>query len=235
MGIGVEARSGDHAEGPRYVEEIGSVPALSEVIASTDCPFARRARLRVAVIHGDGSKLRDALEEAVPLLTEVVEESRRGPLDGLALCLPLSSVGGSLDDLASLVRTLVDVLMALDPQRPRPFEGERLFEGHWRLNFAGMNFFLASFAPCYPVRHGRYVARELQSVILLLQPDSSFHAWVAAGSERVRALIREQFAESGRPYPAFAHDAHKFVMPRDPADAPVAWDALMPLPHRGNS
>ncbi|WP_167391761.1 YqcI/YcgG family protein [Streptomyces humi] len=189
-----------------------------------------KARLRSAPAYDESRSLRANLEASVDALTCFTEDARTEALDAFVYRFPQSVVGDGVNRLARLVRTLVEVLFVRDPVDPRVPARRDILAPSWRLSFAGVDYFAPVFSPVYGKEHSRYTHGVSDSVFVLMQPNSSFHSRLGTRSAKIRGNIRARFAEAGRPYPSPELEAHKFVLPLDPEDKPVAWYDLPPFP-----
>ncbi|WP_181799607.1 YqcI/YcgG family protein [Kitasatospora acidiphila] len=197
--------------------------ALAPLIAGTQCPFAVRAQLRGAPEFNPRLSLRDNVEQSVAELVRFTRDAATELLDGFVLAFPVRYVGADLPDLGRLTRTLVEVLMAHDPVRPSRFHRAEVTGARWRLNFAGVDYFAPVFSPVYGSRHSRSTHGVTDTVFVLMQPDSSFHARLHPRGDRIRENIRSRFEQAECGYPLYQLEAHKFVLPHRVQDEPLRW------------
>ena len=203
---------------------LGGNPTLQRfqpVQKGTFCPFAKGAKLW-------GGKLPD---EHVPRLRhnvrakELAETAKlnAGPLgefvarvhngealDGFCLQLPASDYIFYVDRLGEQVKGMLTNLADLDPTGENAMKMGPMDHPHWRFRFAGEDFFVTTFAPCYRQYSSRY-AFGAKYGFLLFQPMTSFgrHGLVkdTPASETnwenpstMRDKARVAFLKNGCPY-----------------------------------
>lgn len=205
--------------------------AMAPVVARTLCPFAVKARLRSAPAYNAAYSVRANLESSIDALTCFTEEAEREELDAFVYRFPVSVVGAEINQLARLVRTLVEVLLTHDPVAPRRFVSWETLAPQWRLSYAGVDYFAPVFSPIYRKGHSRYTYGVSDCVFVLMQPNSSFHARLGSRAGKIRKNIRARFADAGQAYSRFELEAQKFVLPLTMGDNPVNWYDLRPFPH----
>ena len=215
---------------PRAERDDETLESVAPVVAGTQCPFAVKARLRSAPAYEENRSLRANLEASVDALKQFTETAQTERLDAFVYRFPQSVVGDDIGRLARLVRTLVEVLLGRDPVDPRRLVRRDILAPRWRLSFAGVDYFAPVFSPIYGKEHSRYTYGVSDSVFVLMQPNSSFHARLGTRSAKIRGNIRSRFAEAGQQYPSPELEAHKFVLPLNPEDGPVNWYDLPPFP-----
>jgi len=177
----------------------------------TECPFAKSAKLwggcRVPTIE---STLEEQAEANVAALTEFVRRSDAGDkLDGF--CIELTdpkALSGSPKEFGECVRRLLTALSDHDPAGEAMMRKSYIASRGWRFRFSKADFFVTTFAPCYPPTSSRY-AFGAGRAFLLLQPEASFARhdlpfdtadtnWKAP--KTIRDKTRVAFREAGRDY-----------------------------------
>ncbi|MEU7756896.1 YqcI/YcgG family protein [Micromonospora sp. NPDC049101] len=202
---------------------IPALQAIRPLTAQTRCPFASGANL-VAAPGYRGGPIDDHLDRALADLTSFTGRAERDRLDAFVLRFPLTLVDAAdLRGLGRLTHSLVRALLRGDPSQPRAVDPDLVQQPRWRLSYAGMDYFMAVFAPLYGSHHSRYTFGIADQVFVLLQPDSSFHLRLGRDPSRVRKSIRKRFARAGQSYDTHLLEAHKFVLPLAHGDPPVRW------------
>lgn len=170
----------------------------------------------------DGDAIPAFIERIVTPLSRFCRIAPREGLDGFAIVMPASS-GRALAQLGHSVNLTLRQLSARDPAGENCMEQNILLPG-WHFKFAGTEFFVAAFAPCYPETSARY-AFGADGTVILLQPESSFKAQVL--TKAVRQSIRDAYRNAGRPYDggiiAGNLEAPRYVKPLRLEDPRVEW------------
>ncbi|MFI9503647.1 YqcI/YcgG family protein [Nocardia sp. NPDC052566] len=207
-----------------------NVLAVAPVVARTLCPFAVKAQLSSAPPYDEACSLRANLAESLDALTRFTERAETEQLDAFVYRFPVSAVGAEIGQLARLVRTLVEVLLTNDPVAPRRFVYWDALVPQWRLSYAGVDYFAPVFSPIYRKDHSRHTHGVSDSVFVLMQPNSSFHARLGNRAAKIRRNIRSRFADAGQEYSRFELEAHRFVLPLSTGDDAVKWYDVPPFP-----
>jgi GTPase SAR1 family protein len=202
---------------------------------SSNCPFAKASKLWGArTTSADGAHNPNGLEELAKVnaaaLTEFTRRSDAGEnLDGF--CFELTdrhAVGATPEELGVAVRRLLTALSDLDPAGEAVMTNVNYIGSRgWRFRFAKADFFVTTFAPCYPVTSSRY-AFGTGRAFLLLQPELSFlrhklpldtphTAWEEPVT--IRDKTRVAFRQAGREY----------SIPSDTTLYPAAEHIVKPL------
>ncbi|AUG78796.1 hypothetical protein CFP65_4029 [Kitasatospora sp. MMS16-BH015] len=208
---------------PHLTAPSDAVRAMEPIVNGTLCPFATKARLRGAPCFDPLRTLRENLEDSVEPLLAFSRDAEREGLDGFLYRFPAAAVGTGVEELGELVRLLVDVLAEADPVCPAGRDRAEILGGKWRFRFAGIDYFLAVFSPVYGADHSRSTFGITDSVFLMMQPNSSFHARLGAQGRKTRAKIRAKFTDAHGGYPSYETEAFKFVLPLRHEDPPVEW------------
>jgi len=143
----------------------------------TACPFAKASKLWGGRTDIDAGTL--TLEEQAKLnikaLTEFTRRSNAGEnLDGF--CFELvdrEATSSTPEELGNAVRRLLTALSDLDPNGEAMMRVKYIGSRGWRFRFAKADFFVTTFAPCYPSKSSRF-AFGTGRAFLLLQPELSF-------------------------------------------------------------
>ena len=127
---------------------------------------------------------------------------------------------------AESVRRVLYLLSDLDPRRRHCMTKSYMDKPGWVYEFAGVTFFISTFAGVYPESHSRY-AYGSRDVFILMQPEVSFlhhnltedtpvTAW--DNPQTMRDKIRVAF-----------RNAHQDYFIRDTIHYPMAHDVVKPL------
>eukprot|EP00566_Odontella_aurita_P009876 CAMPEP_0113552772 /NCGR_PEP_ID=MMETSP0015_2-20120614/15247_1 /TAXON_ID=2838 /ORGANISM="Odontella" /LENGTH=433 /DNA_ID=CAMNT_0000453775 /DNA_START=246 /DNA_END=1547 /DNA_ORIENTATION=+ /assembly_acc=CAM_ASM_000160 len=176
----------------------------------TQCPFAKSAKLWGGVRIESQSSLEDQAVANVPALVEFVRRSTAGQhVDGFCIELddPTAKVG-STEELGDCVRRLLMELSDHDPAGDSMMRVSFVGAKGWRFRFGKADFFVTSFAPCYPSKSSRF-AFNTGRAFVLLQPEASFARYNLPSDigitqwdkpQSVRDKTRVAFKKAGRPY-----------------------------------
>lgn len=177
---------------------------------TTECPFAKAATLWGGYPAIDGSTLEEQAEANVVSLTEFVNRSNAGDkVDGF--CIELNdpkAVTGGPKEFGECVRRVLKTLSDHDPAGEAMMSKNYIASRGWRFRFHKADFFVTTFAPCYPPTSSRY-AFGTGRAFLLLQPEASFARhklppdtpetkWDAP--KTIRDKTRVAFRQAGREY-----------------------------------
>ena len=205
----------------------------------TECPFAKAAKIWGGRPYYDepGVPLETQAAGNAAGLTEfcrrIVNEKEK--LDGFCIELqdPLAT-HSSPQGLGVCVRRLLTVLSNQDPANENTTSKSYLGNRGWRFRFAAVDFFITTFAPCYPKTHSRY-AFGTGRVFVLFQPYTSFDrlaadtphtAWDEPQTMRDKARVA--YRDAGRSYhiPDTVHypAAEHMVKPlKDDGNTVIRW------------
>jgi hypothetical protein len=196
--------------------------SFSEIVNKTHCPFAKPSKTGPPlVIHG--AKVERELRAHREHIASFFKHAKSNAHDGMLITFEDASLGHTLEALAALTNRFFAVLSDL-------FPGVYLLDSPssddaWFPTIEGEQFFLVSFAPCYPPESPRFTYGDTKTYFVM-QPASAF-VRNAAAVEKLRKHIQETFAAAGRPYdPVLANvknDMFKMVMPLGPKAAHVSW------------
>ena len=142
-----------------------------------ECPFAKSATLWGGYpSRGAEMSLEEQVGANVPALTEIVRRSNSGEkLDGFCIELvdPIVSKGDP-KDIGECVSRVLKALSDDDPADEGALhDGDFVGARGWSFRFNREDFFVTTFAPCYPPTSSRY-AFGTGRAFLLLQPEMSF-------------------------------------------------------------
>lgn len=143
---------------------------------NTECPFAKAAKLWGGSPVKENSSLEDqAMANAAALYWFVYEcKHNHASLDGYCLEVDHPSArNGGPREFGDCVRKLLTALSDLDHAKEFVMRVKYIGNRGWRFRFGGIDFFVTTFAPCYPPTSSRY-AFGSQHAFLLLQPELSF-------------------------------------------------------------
>ncbi len=200
---------------------------LGPIVNRTYCPFAATARLWGAPEYDSTRSVPENVRRSLDSLLRFTRAARREVLDGFVYAFPADEFGGGLAQLAALLRTVIGTLMEHDPCAPRTLDRNDVVRGDWRFSFNGEDYFAPVFAPLYGQDHSRYTYEISDTVFILLQPDSSFHARLGSHRGRIRKQIRQRFSDGFQPYDTSSDiEAHRFLLrPETGTSAPAWYDA----------
>lgn len=191
-------------------EDNATLKRFSVIQKGSNCPFAKSAKLWGGPDVDSTTALEDQAKKISPVLSEFIRKSKEGDrLDGFCIELtePSAWCGGP-KELGECVRNMLTSLSKLDPANEQMMQVNFVGSRGWRFRFAGVDFFVTTFAPCYPSSSPRYAFGSSHAFILL-QPESSFARhnlpedtaetnWEAP--KTIRDKTRVAFKEAGRPY-----------------------------------
>lgn len=195
---------------------------FSTIKRSTECPFAKAAKLWGGPpIPSHNSKRHQYVEVAqaeacVESLIEFTNRSNRGEkLDGFCIeidCDEARNVSTPAE-FGECVRRLLTAIADLDPSDEEGtttnimrvnYVGDR----GWRFRFLQTDFFVTTFAPCYPKTSSRYNFGSDRAFVLLqpelsflrhdLPPDTGHTHW--SNPKTIRDKTRIAFRNAGRAY-----------------------------------
>ncbi|MFJ1972083.1 YqcI/YcgG family protein [Streptomyces sp. NPDC087903] len=196
--------------------------SFEEIAERTYCPFARTSKLGPPVTV-TGLEFEKELHRHRDTIAEFFSTARDNSYDGMVITFEDPSAGATLDALVDLTRRFYSTLAELYPSvylqdDPDPDET-------WYAMIGGEQFFVVSFAPCYPADSPRHTYGDRRTHVLL-QPASTFER-NAAAIDRRRERIHRAFTAVGKPYDArlanVQNDMFKSVMPIDPIDQHIPW------------
>ncbi|EGD82779.1 hypothetical protein PTSG_03429 [Salpingoeca rosetta] len=217
-------------------QESPVLQAFRPLKTGTHCSFAKRAVVwachgsfsletistgACGIADGDDVDAVDATLRAMALFASACHK-----IDAFVIALPPAS---TIQEHGSNVRRLLTWLSDMDPSGRRCM-AKSVDKSRWVFTFAGNEFFITTFAPCYPRQSSRYQFGVRDAAFILFQPYHSFllHR-VGVETSRsetnythpanVRDEIRARFARHGSPY----------FVPEDPARMPNCHQAVSPL------
>lgn len=140
---------------------------------SSECPFARSAKLWGG--NPAGGSLEEQAKGNAQSLTEFVNRSNAGAkLDGFCIELEHRAAReGGPEQLGACVCRVLQSLSGVDPAGEALVQANCIGSRGWRFRFNKADFFVTTFAPCYPASSSRY-AHGCRRAFLLLQPEASF-------------------------------------------------------------
>ena len=175
----------------------------------TECPFAKASKLWGGRPDVATLTLEDQAKANVEALIEFTRRSNVGEnLDGFCMELADPKAGKTPEDLGSAVRRVLTALSDLDPSGEGMMKVKYIGSRGWRFRFAKADFFVTTFAPCYPATSSRY-AFGIRRAFVLLQPELSFARHKLPpdtphthwdNPQTVRDKTRAAFRKAGREY-----------------------------------
>ncbi len=218
---GPMASVSDRRYSPLYAD---SARKFGPVIHRTYCPFASSAVLWGASEYDPTVSVAENVLRSIGPLVKFSRAARRETLDGFVYAFPAERFGRTVAQLAALLRVVIGTLMEHDPCDPRLLDRDDVVHSKWRFSFNGDDYFVPVFAPVYGQGHSRYTYEVSDTIFILLQPDSSFHARLQGDSTRVRNQIRQRFREGLQSYDTSNDiEAHRFLLPTEAGSPAPAW------------
>jgi len=172
----------------------------------TECPFAKAAKLWGGSDGTWGGS--DTVAANARALSEFVRRSNAGEnLDGFCIELP-SDEGDPPEAFGQRVRQTLTSLSDCDPEGENMMRKNYVGSRGWRYMYAGSDFFVTSFAPCYPPTSSRYSFGIKDRGFILLQPELSFLRHKIPNDtpvtmdppQTIRDKTRLSFRDAGRSY-----------------------------------
>jgi len=156
---------------PSDTETNSTLQHFRGIQQGTQCPFAKAAKLWGGMPEEDIDETKaDKVNAAA--LTEFVRRSNSGErLDGF--CIELPNAAATPEELGVTVRRTLTALSDKDPAAEGVMRVKYIGSRGWRFRFAKADFFVTTFAPCYPASSSRY-AFNTGRAFVLLQPEVSF-------------------------------------------------------------
>lgn len=187
---------------------------FSSIKKSTECPFARAANLWGGLMpsSSENCSIEDQADAHVPPLLDFCEqiaEGKQPALDGF--CIEIddeAATKGGPEEFGQCVRRMLTAICDKDPAGENVMAASYIDRPGWRFRFHSTDFFVTTFAPCYPETSSRYGFGSNKAFILL-QPEISFlrHGLPADSPEtdwesprNIREKARVAFKNAGRPY-----------------------------------
>eukprot|EP00743_Colponemidia_sp_Colp-15_P011961 GILK01013474.1.p1 GENE.GILK01013474.1~~GILK01013474.1.p1 ORF type:complete len:321 (-),score=30.08 GILK01013474.1:265-1227(-) len=207
---------------------------------STECLFARQAKLWGSSDWNPSCSVAQNVSSWLHAFT-LFGAIQRG-LDGFLVEVVGQEAGQTVERFATIVRMVLQALSDNDPSGYRCMEKDFLGKRGWVFSFDKREYFITTFAACYPSQHSRYAFGVRHSCFILFQPYSSF-LWHNVGNDTpytnwsnpqtVRDKIRVKYRSNGRGYPIPENTdsfpvAHAFVRPLYDSHRTVVrwWDPL---------
>lgn len=203
----------------------GAARTLRKLQASTNCPFARRAKVWGAREWDDSKSFAENVRAAADGLTRFARISRFEGLDVFAVVLP-DRFGATVEDLATTTHKLLSTLVERDQEQV--LQMERIEDPEWQFAFAGERFFITTHASCYPREHSRY-AYGCGETVFAFHPEHSFDSpRFNVNGPVLHELVRKLFRDGGQPYDGSAAmrsklEAAKYVKPVGLDSPIVRW------------
>ncbi|PPK65219.1 YqcI/YcgG family protein [Actinokineospora auranticolor] len=217
------------SQSPPPPDQAPCLARFDPVRTGTHCVYAPASRLWGAPDYDRDRTPEENLAGAVPLLCDFIDHTYADNLDGFVVELAGERFGASVRALAQTTHAVLRFLSDHDPADSRCLYGE-IERVSWCFAFGGEEFFVNTFAPCYPSAHSRY-GFGIDRTYLLIQPRPSFTRVLRPGETvlppPVREKVRRDYADNGRGYDPRAsycpYEAWRIVRPLD-VDAPaVRW------------
>ncbi|KAL7555907.1 hypothetical protein ACA910_010855 [Epithemia clementina (nom. ined.)] len=143
---------------------------------NTECPFAKSAKLWGGKPMEPGSTIEEQAKANYAGLCHFVRQCQQGmPLDGFCIEIDhhLAQAAKTTAEFEQCVRLMLTSLSDLDPRKEFVMRVKYKGARGWRFRFAGVDFFVTTFSPCYPVTSSRYTLGA-EHAFVLLQPEISF-------------------------------------------------------------
>lgn len=177
------------------------VQLFLQIQRQVECPFAKNAKIWGGSLWNLNQSLEENIEHNLPLLNCFIQKGESEQLDGFVFSAP-HHFGYTIEELAHFTRNVLQILSLKDPARGHCMA--KIIESFdWQFNYLDTNFFVSTFAPCYPKSHPRYNFGT-QATFLFLQPEFSLkrHGIIRGtkATEKIGKSIRKIFAENKRDY-----------------------------------
>jgi hypothetical protein len=211
---------------PSPLDAPGRSAALVRFLASSPCPFARRAEIKALAPWSDRSIDGEKLDHLHDGLLEMLSEKRfdlavlgvRDPGSATAVPTWAGWLHGVLFGLRQRDRTIAEPLTT------------GISEPEWDFRFDRGSFFLSLFAPVYPASHSRWSVEE-DVAFLLMQPERGFRRFGVSSKRPERGRLSERvhqgFARKGQHYDLSINlepaKALRYIKPLEDSDPPIAW------------
>ena len=180
---------------------------------NTECPFAKSARLWGGNFPQNFTSLEDQAKANYAAFCHFVHQCNEGAkLDGFCIEIdhPLArdTTHTAPKGFGDCIRTVLTCLSDLDPSREFMMRVKYIGDRGWRFRFECLDFFVTTFAQCYPSTSCRY-AFGTGRAFILLQPEISFlrhdlKADTLATNwdhpETMRDRVHVAYKKAGRPY-----------------------------------
>lgn len=182
---------------------------FSPIKNGTECPFAKASKIWGGVSADFNISIEEQAKANIEHLIEFTRRSKLNEkLDGYCIELDTPKAREGLQEFGECVHEMLKALSDMDPSEENVMRVSYIGNRGWRFRFDGSDFFVTTFAPCYPETSSRY-AFECGRAFLLLQPEASFAhynlppdtkttQWTKPITIRDRARIA--FAKAGRSY-----------------------------------
>jgi hypothetical protein len=188
----------------------------------TYCLFAARARLWGFPPRLPAETLEALLLRSLPAFTLFASCQRN--IDGMVFRFDADC--STLEVFALQVHAVLRFLSSHDPSNydcmSKSFVGKR----GWRFSFAGEDFFVTTFAPCYDPSSSRFAFGAAHGFILF-QP---YHSFVThyVGSDSVHTNWDNPTSVRDKIRCRFKQHGAEYVVPSD-INQPTAWQIVQPL------
>eukprot|EP01137_Pigoraptor_chileana_P021844 Opistho-2@6792 len=193
-----------------------SVHSFTAVAEESSCLFAKSAKMWGSPGYNSAISLEDNIRSSVPMLTLCAMEALNSRIDAFVIEINGDAHFSSLKAFASTVNRTLRTLSDADPRGAKCMSRTYIDKPGWHFEFAGMPFFVTTFAPCYPQDgHARYCAGGSvlgtgeRSCFVLFQPEVSFHqkslplddpTTEEDNPRHIRDRIRNNFKREGMEY-----------------------------------
>jgi hypothetical protein len=202
---------------------------FADVIASTQCPFAKKGQVHYGSIWTPQFELS---EQTLIWTHEMIAF-----VDVVPTINPDGFVIGALgtqapDTLYELSHFVCHVLNDLTIQsRKSPLTQKEVTVDGWQFSFQKIRMFLVVMSSVYPQTNSRY-SPVPNSTFMFFQPEVAFdnfmpHSEHDPRTRRLKTMIRQDFVRAGKEYDinivASSSEASKYVKPLNLGDPVVEW------------
>lgn len=206
---------------------------------NTECIFAKSARLWGSNDWKSDLSVEENVTRSIPMLIKFcsdVQKSNKEFLDGFVFEIRGKEYSSNIHVFGKTVYRVLKTISDHDPSGIHIMNSKKLGKKGWVFQFAGVTFFVTTFAGCYPKTNSRYAFGVTDCCFVLLQPELSFlyhdlsddtpeTNWDNPVTERDK--IRVAYKKAGREYnippTIFYPMTDHIVMPLKIGDPLVPW------------
>jgi len=202
---------------------------FARVIASTQCPFAKKGQLH----YGSTWTSQIEFSEQARIWTrEMAKFTKLVPLtnpDGFVIGVLGKQTPGTLHELSHFVcHTLNDLTIQ---SRGSPLTKKEVTADGWQFSLQEIRMFLVVMSSVYPQTNSRY-SPVPNSAFMFFQPEVAFDNFIPHSehdprTQRLKVVIRQDFIRAGKEYDiritASSSEVSKYVKPLNLGDPIVEW------------
>lgn len=198
---------------------------FNEVVLSTKCPFARKARIAFAPDWMPDQVYEDNIRAHGKALGAFVERVDSERLHGFLAKVSIENMAADFETVRKGFAHYLFALARTDDSCHESMSRDYLHRG-WQFTYSGMRMFLNVFASCYPPAHSKFCDVS-NGFYVFFQPERSFDFCGSRPLSEFKFEIRRRFSAAGMPYNGDLIDqrieALIYMFPIDPDGEPVEW------------